>query len=349
MKMTEQKKTYKNIDALRAFGCLAIIFWHIFANSNYEWRGIIPERIIPSFDYLVYLFMLISGFGMCNGYYKKVHDGELDVNRFYIRRYKKTLPFFALVVLLDCLMSFSMETLYEAFTEITMLFGFLPNNNLSVIGVSWTLGVIFVFYIIFPYFVFLIYDKKRAWISLIVSLAITYMCQIYFMTDKFVVQGYPMRHSFLYCIPFFVMGGLIYLYKEDIEKFVNNNTVPAVGACLLLTVSYFLIPNRLQNTDIVAFKCLVVYAAWLCVALGSENKLLSNRFTALISGISMEMYLSHMIAFRVLEKIQITSMLGNSVLGYILTSLIVIALLVAGILGYQKVTEKLFSRLRRVR
>lgn len=196
------EKKYRNIDGLRTFGCLAIIVWHIFANSNYVWRGLIPERIIPSFDYLVYLFMLISGFGMCNGYYDKVRSGNFDVNKFYIRRYKKNVPFFALVVLLDCLMSFDLETLYETFIEITMLFGFLPNNNLNVIGVAWTLGVIFVFYIIFPYFVFLLYSKKRAWFSLAISLLITYMCQIYFMTDKFVTPDYVMRHSFLYCIPF---------------------------------------------------------------------------------------------------------------------------------------------------
>ena len=32
-----------------------------------------------------------------------------------------------------------------------MLFGFLPNNTLSTIGVAWTLGAIFAFYIIFPF------------------------------------------------------------------------------------------------------------------------------------------------------------------------------------------------------
>ena len=172
--MAIERKTYRNIDALRTFGCLAIIAWHILANSNYEWRGVIPEKIIPSFNYLVYLFMLISGFGMCNGYYDKVRSENFDVNEFYIHRYKKNIPFFSLMVLLDCLMSLDLENLYEAFIEITMLFGFLPNNNLNVIGVSWTLGVIFVFYIIFPYFVFLLYSKKRAWFSLVISLFITY-------------------------------------------------------------------------------------------------------------------------------------------------------------------------------
>lgn len=122
------------------------------------------------------------------------------------------------MVLLDCLMSFGLETLYEAFIEITMLFGFLPNNNLNVIGVAWTLGVIFVFYIIFPYFVFLIYGKKRAWFAMVISLLITYLCQIYFMTDEFVKLNYSMRHSFPYCIPFFVAGAFFTYIKWKLRK-----------------------------------------------------------------------------------------------------------------------------------
>lgn len=346
--MNNRSRKYRNIDALRTLGCLAIILWHVFANSNYEWGGVIFERIIPSFNYLVYLFMLISGFGMCNGYYDKVYNGSIDVNKFYLRRYKKNVPFFALVVLLDCLLSFSLGTLYEAFIEITMLFGFLPNNNLSVIGVAWTLGVIFVFYIVFPYFVFLIYNKKRAWISLVISLLITYMCQTYFMTDKFVAPDYSMRHSFLYCIPFFVMGGLLYLYKAKIEEIINKYVLRIVIGCIGLTVLYYFIPDQIKGIDVIAFKCLILYSSWLCVALGKTNVVMSNRFTALISGISMEMYLSHMVVFRLIDKIGISVILGNSVIGYICTCLVVIAVLISAILIYKKIVRMISVKIEQV-
>lgn len=56
-------KKYRNIDALRTFGCLAIIAWHIKANTGFSTGGVL-DKVIPSFDYLVYLFMIISGFGM---------------------------------------------------------------------------------------------------------------------------------------------------------------------------------------------------------------------------------------------------------------------------------------------
>ena len=153
-------KKYRNIDALRTFGCLAIIAWHIKANTGFSTGGVL-DKVIPSFDYLVYLFMIISGFGMCNGYYQKLKTGTYNIDAFYSKRYKRTVPFFALLILLNCVIEFTPKTLCEGLMEVTMLFGFLPNNALSTIGVAWTLGAIFAFYIIFPFIVFLLYSPKR--------------------------------------------------------------------------------------------------------------------------------------------------------------------------------------------
>ena len=114
-------------------------------------RGGVLDKVIPSFDYLVYLFMIISGFGMCNGYYQKLKTGTYSIDAFYSKRYKRTVPFFALLILLNCVIEFTPKTVCEGLMEITMLFGFLPNNTLSTIGVAWTLGAIFAFYIIFPF------------------------------------------------------------------------------------------------------------------------------------------------------------------------------------------------------
>ena len=167
--------------------------------------------------------MMISGFGMCNGYYRELKTGTCDLNKFYSKRYRRTVPFFAILILLDLVIEFSPETLCEGFMEITMLFGFLPNNTLSTIGVAWTLGAIFAFYIIFPFIVFLLYNKKRGIMSFVISLAITYMCQCYFMTDRFVTEDFVMRHSFLYCLPFFLIGGIVYLYKDEMNNFLPIN------------------------------------------------------------------------------------------------------------------------------
>ena len=61
---------------------------------------------------------------------------------------------------------------------------------------AWTLGVIFVFYISYPLFVFLTADCKRAWFAFIYTIIIQAMCQNYFMTGTSVVENYNPKHSF---------------------------------------------------------------------------------------------------------------------------------------------------------
>ena len=341
--MSEVKK-YRNIDALRSFGCLAIIAWHVKANTNFNGGGVLTERIIPSFDYLVYLFMIISGFGMCNGYYQKLKDGNYDLNKFYSRRYKKTVPFFSILIIVNCILEFNRENIFEGLMEITMLFGFLPNNSLSVIGVAWTLGAIFAFYIIFPFVVFLLNDKRKGIISLIVTLGITYMCQSYFMTEKFVTSNFTMRHSFLFCLPYFLSGGLIYLYRNELSATVNLHKRAVLLGCVILAVGYLLSPDEIGGFDMIVPKTLILYSAMVCAVLGEQNKWLSNRFTKFISEISMEMYLAHMVVFRVVEKLHIEKVCDNAILRYVITYFMVVLLLVVGIKLYRKCEQIVMQR-----
>lgn len=337
-------KVYRNIDALRSFGCLAIIAWHVKANTNFNGGGVLTERIIPSFDYLVYLFMIISGFGMCNGYYQKLKDGNYDLNKFYLRRYKKTVPFFSILIIVNCILEFNRENIFEGLMEITMLFGFLPNNSLSVIGVAWTLGAIFAFYIIFPFVVFLLNDKRKGIISLIVTLGITYMCQSYFMTEKFVTSNFTMRHSFLFCLPYFLSGGLIYLYRDELSATVNLHKRAVLLGCVILAVGYLLSPDEIGGFDMIVPKTLILYSAMVCAVLGGQNKWLSNRFTKFISEISMEMYLAHMVVFRVVEKLHIEKVCDNAILRYVITYFMVVLLLVVGIKLYRKCEQIVIQR-----
>lgn len=340
--MSEVKK-YRNIDALRSFGCLAIIAWHVKANTNFN-GGLLTEKIIPSFDYLVYLFMIISGFGMCNGYYQKLKDGNYDLNKFYSRRYKKTVPFFSILIIMNCILEFNRESIFEGLMEITMLFGFLPNNSLSVIGVAWTLGAIFAFYIIFPFVVFLLNDKRKGIISLIVALGITYMCQSYFMTEKFVTSNFTMRHSFLFCLPYFLSGGLIYLYRNELSATVNLHKRAVLLGCVILAVGYLLSPDEIGGFDMIVPKTLILYSAMVCAVLGEQNKWLSNRLTRFISEISMEMYLAHMVVFRVVEKLHIENVCHNALLRYVITYFMVVLLLIMGIKLYRKCEQIVIQR-----
>ncbi|MDD6489514.1 MAG: acyltransferase family protein [Clostridia bacterium] len=191
--------------------------------------------------------MTISAFSMCCGYYDKILNNKLSLSEFYSKRFKKILPFFAVLVIIDIVMSPSIESVYEGFADLTLLFGFLP-NNISVIGVGWFLGLIFVFYLIFPFFCVLLENKKRAWISFAVSLIYNFVCVNYFDIG---------RTNILYSACFFLAGGLIYLYRDDILKL---NRWIALGIALFTIILYYLIGEN-------SYMCLLVSCSLLIYAI----------------------------------------------------------------------------------
>ena len=156
---------YDNLDGLRAYSAIAIVVMHVLANGNYGLTGLVFERIIPSFADLVFLFMVISGFSMCCGYYEKVLGGNLDLGQFYAKRFAKAWPFFAAMCVLDFAMSPGLDTLCELLANLTLCFGLIPNANISVIGVGWFLGLVFVFYFLFPFLCGMLSNRKRAWMT----------------------------------------------------------------------------------------------------------------------------------------------------------------------------------------
>ena len=307
----------EGIDGLRSFCCIAIVAWHVLANGGFHISGYIVENIIPSWNEFVYLFMMISGFGICCGYYESIRNNGISIENFYKRRYSKIFPFFALIVLLDVVIEHSFESLAEGFIELTLVFGFLPNNQLNVIGVAWTLGVIFVFYIVFPFVVFLMANKRRAWFTFVVSIVIQFLCKIYFMAEKFVGNNFSAKHSFIYCVPFFLAGCLVYIYKAELIQFVREHSYISFLSCVVVTILYFLIPHSVGLININEILILILYTFWLVYAVGTNNKMLCNKGTKFLSRISMEIYLSHMVCFRVIEKLGLTHLLGDGVLSYI--------------------------------
>ena len=295
------KKYYGAINGLRTLSAFGIVMMHVASNNNYQITGGIYENIIPSFTNLVFLFMEISAFSMCCGYYKKLMSNNINLSEFYKKRFMKTLPFFGFLVLLDIVITPSKAALYEAFADLTLIFGFLPNpGNISVIGVGWFLGLLFVFYLCFPFFCVLLETPKRAWLSFIISLLYNFSCINYF---------YVGRSNILYSACFFIAGGLIYVYREHLENF---NKKALIFTILISVIIYYSVGGD-------TITCLLVSSSLLIYAIASNGGILENSITNFFSNISLEIYLSHMAVFRVLEKLKINTIIGNGWIQYIIT------------------------------
>ncbi|MGN1129968.1 MAG: acyltransferase family protein [Ruminococcus sp.] len=320
------KKKYYGIDWLRTIACIGIILMHIKANTNYSIDGFTYNKIIPSLVNFVFLFMIISAFSMCCGYFDKVMNGTINWVDFYKKRYLRILPFFMLLIIIDLVMQFSTSSLMEGFAEITLLHGFIP-KTLSVIGVGWYLGIVFIFYLIFPFFCVLISKKSLAWISFAISMGLHYICANYFMLSE---------KNIIYSLCYFFAGGLIYLYRESLEKIKWYVYLPIILCSLLV---FFLVNN---STLVI----LLVFCSLMSFAVSIQW---NNKIVSFISGISMEIYLSHMLVFRVIEKLHLTTMFGNGWVQYIICVGSVILVTIIFSFVVQKVINIIIKKITNVK
>lgn len=304
---TVNRRRYDAIDGLRTFSAIGIVMMHVLANGNYGLTGFAFEQLIPSFTNLVFLFMIVSGFSMCCGYFDKIIHNTISVGEFYSKRYAKIWPFFALLCVVDFAISPSKNALYEVFANLTLCFGLLPNADLSVIGVGWFLGLVFAFYLVFPFFCYLLSDKKRAWLSFMVALVFNYLCVIRFGAS---------RKNIMYSAVFFFAGGLIFLYKERLSELATKYRWLWLAAVAGLVVVYYTVSGSV-------LVMLMLFGAILVYALQNAQRvpILYNPFTKFLSGISMEIYLSHMVIFRVIEKLGMTKLFASDLLSYIITAI----------------------------
>lgn len=313
-----KREYYRSLDGLRAISCIGIMMMHILANTDYKVSGFLYKQLIPFFTQFVLLFLMISGFGMCAGYLQKFYDGSIDLEMFYKRRYKKLLPFFCFLIVIALIVEPCVTNFFDATIEVTLLYGLLPNNALNVIGVGWTIGVIFLFYLLFPAFTILLKTKKRAWFSLGIALWINFICSVHYFSEFYVNDLFTPRHSFIFCLPLFIAGGIVYLYRDVLKRICCSSLrwIFFVG-CVMISVLYFFVPDSFGKFRMTFYKSLVLFSLWLSYFVGHESKLMTNIIMNFFSGISLELYLCHMFVFRALEKVGVVEkfmLLGGGVL-----------------------------------
>ena len=302
---------YENLDGFRAFAAIGIIITHVRDNGGFRFSGFVLTTLISSFSLLPLLFMLLSAFSMCCGYYERFRNGTISLEQFYSRRYSRIWPFFALLCTLELIVDHSLSSLYEWFADLTLAFGLLPNASISVVGVGWFIGVVFVFYMLFPFFVFLMWNKKRAWIVLLTAIVFNALCKLYFFDEAHVVSGFKSVDNIVYCFMFFAAGGLIYLYRETIKR---QNAL-LIGCLTVACVLFYYLVNWSAYTALLLLSLLT--ALGICAG---KSVLLQNRVVRFISGLSMEIYLCHMFVFRTIEKLHLIHVTGNEIVNYCLAS-----------------------------
>lgn len=173
-------------------------------------------------------------------------------------------------------------------------------------------------------------SKKRAWVSLAVSLWVVFVCDRYFFSEYFVAESFSSRHNFLYCLPLFIAGGLVYLYRNEILKGCEKIGTVSLLICIVASGLWYLKPTGMKMISYIG--SLLMFSLWLSYAVGSNSKFLSSKPMKYLSSISMEMYLAQMVIFRVVEKSHLLYLFGNTGVGGWISFIFAFALTVWGLI-----------------
>lgn len=323
MKAKSDSKKYNVINGLRAISCIAIIMIHVATNGIYQVDALWYKVIVPNFSDFVFVFMVISAFAMCCGYLEKVQNGDIRPVDFYKRRYIKTLPFFLMLIFLDLLLNYKQGAVPEALADVTLLYGLFP-NSIEVIGVGWFLGLVFAFYFIFPFYSALFTNKITAWVSFGISLLLNYYAITYFELD---------RNNIVYSLCYFMAGGLIYIYRHELE---NISSVAGTTAVLVSIILY----HWIGGNTITRLLFAVSFVGGSISLEGKRHRwILDNAFFNFVGEISMEIYLAHMLVFRGFSIIGLDRFFSNGLLEYIFF----VGVVFAGTIIFVVVARRLLS------
>jgi len=333
---------YGNLDGLKVIAAFGIVAMHVSSNMGHPLTSEIATNVIGSMTHFVKLFLILSGFGMCCGYYERFKSGKVNLEKFYIRRFEKNLPFFALLVCIDILFSIKTVLWRDVFSSLTMAFNLMPSHDMSVIGVGWTLGVIFAFYFMFPFYVFLLSTKKRAWFTVIICYILNWCCCNYYES-----VGKTDGANFLFLSVYFVIGGVLYLYKDHIQEKVSRiPTFVVLLATAVITMVWYFIPAN-EFSLFFTVKTSILFAIWVIFAISHPLKLLENSVAKTLSQVSLEVYLSHMMIFRVVEKFGSAYRINNGNIAYIVVLSLTIILTIVFALIAKRVIDICFRRLKK--
>ena len=149
------------------------------------------------------------------------------------------------------------------------------------------------------------------------------MCSTYFFDESHIADraavNFSARTNILYCAVYFIAGGLIFLYRKELAEFASKHKVIAGAILLIAAVAYFEVGGN----------PLTMLFSWVAARFYSLGRkwgggVLVNPVARFIGGISFEIYLCHMVIYRVLEKLHLVHLFGNGLLAYIFTAVAVI-------------------------
>lgn len=216
------KKRIHGPDVLRGFASVGVVFFHVLYLSGLPVNAT-AHSVVGRFDFFVRLFFVISAFSMTYVYHERLNSLP-DIRMFYLKRFFRLAPLFYFIIALNTILTLNysrpLPGLYDFILSITFLFPFSPGKHGSIVGGGWSIGIEWIFYILFPFTLSFIRTYKAALIVSVPLIIIAILGHEYFISFA---DGSLRNFGLLFFlshIQYFIVGiAAFYLYSiTDNEK-----------------------------------------------------------------------------------------------------------------------------------
>jgi exopolysaccharide production protein ExoZ len=276
-------------DLLRGVCAIAVLVYHVFA-----WNG--WGHLYNWGTYGVYIFFCLSGASMYIAYRRRLGNVQA-IHNFLVLRLVRLMPLYILALILSVAINsfksgFDLRLLAASALNIFFLFGLGNPGATSQVTGGWSLGIEFIFYLIFPVLLSLMRSKRMVLLMLSISLIGQHLfISIVFENGQSLVANWVGYTQFLSFSFYFVAGCAIgWLLSE--RKVVPFGSFLTLGFILIIGLSSGSVSEEtlVGPTGI----CLSI-AAVLAVAASSSIKLgeIGIRISDLLGRCSYGIYILH--------------------------------------------------------
>lgn len=296
-------KRYEGILGLRGLGAAIIVAYHVYVLRGFLGMSSITDKTIGQGGTVVPLFFIISAFSCMCGYYNRFmeENSKVVLSSFYFGRIKRLIPtmYFALIC------HIIIEYIYNKFFNIhvvigsaSLLFGFMPQYRESFVNGAWALGIEMIFYFIFPAFLIFCSDKIKTWVTFSV---VALLLSSYF---KYYAIGVETTNNseinIIRHLIFFVVGALIFHYSDDIERIKGKKRIVLYLVCLLILPISFHYYGRI-STSVTILSTIIFFSIMIVNQIGFKDLIINNFIFKFLGKNSYQIYLFHMIIFKIFQ------------------------------------------------